>query len=789
MTTVQALPFFPNSIAGCQLWLDAADPATFTLSGTNISAWRDKSGSNNNASVETGTPTYSGNGVVFTGSQMFNTPLSTVNNTQTFFCVLANNSNAGHIVSVKSASINNGYNYMISSSAQNISRFGGTAITTGATLTAGARCLFGASIAGGGNSFLYLNGSQTGFASGTASVSGSGATLAIGAYYYTTADPAPVGYFTGTINEMILYYATLTLAQRQQIEGYLAWKWGLQGSLPTTHPYYTIAPNSQALTLPPAVRSVAPTQSFQMSSSPFFFFRPSSITGCVLWLDGTDPNGTGVLPANNASVSTWSDKSGNANNATGGSGQFQINRLNMLPGIYFPTTSYGLAKPATLPGGTTTGATFFAVFAGSGNDAGIFAQVGGGGVACDRTGRIYYINTSQNAIYSTLYCGVAQTSTTYTANTPFLLSDVYINSSSGVYTHNSYSSGTLFGSAGVSGVNTGTSTARIGENLIGSFFTGYMYEMIMYTGSLTDAQRQQVEGYLAWKWGLNAQLPSSHPFRNSVPGLSISIPVTRSLRRGIVNLNAYSGLVMWYDAADPAGTGYIPSNGENITAWVDKSGRGITLTGNTLTFSTSPSPYSIAFNNNSIGNGSAGVNVNTLTVFVVWFQTNAGSNRPLFYLMSSANAFQQTGVSIYSDSTSTRPGGISQIRVYTNNNLPGLASASMPAATSTEVVPINITSITIDSTNAVAIYINGSLSGTLSPNLTRNTTANNIALGTETSVPGGSSIANISELIFYNSLLTTGQRQTVEGYLAWKWNLVANLPPNHPFKKFQPPPN
>ena len=41
------------------------------------------------------------------------------------------------------------------------------------------------------------------------------------------------------ISEIILYQSQLTKDQYQQVEGYLAWKWGLQTSLPTNHPYYT----------------------------------------------------------------------------------------------------------------------------------------------------------------------------------------------------------------------------------------------------------------------------------------------------------------------------------------------------------------------------------------------------------------------------------------------------------------------------------------------------------------------------------------------------------------------
>jgi hypothetical protein len=45
---------------------------------------------------------------------------------------------------------------------------------------------------------------------------------------------------TSRLCEFITYNTLLTTTQRQQVEGYLAWKWGLNPSLPTTHPYYKV---------------------------------------------------------------------------------------------------------------------------------------------------------------------------------------------------------------------------------------------------------------------------------------------------------------------------------------------------------------------------------------------------------------------------------------------------------------------------------------------------------------------------------------------------------------------
>ena len=63
-------------------------------------------------------------------------------------------------------------------------------------------------------------------------------------------------------------------------------------------------------------------------------------------------------------------------------------------------------------------------------------------------------------------------------------------------------------------------------------WTGYVGELIAYNNALSDAQRQQVEGYLAWKWGLQSSLPSNHPFFNVPPG----VPWQSSLTRGLTYL-------------------------------------------------------------------------------------------------------------------------------------------------------------------------------------------------------------------------------------------------------------
>ena len=72
-------------------------------------------------------------------------------------------------------------------------------------------------------------------------------------------------------------------------------------------------------------------------------------------------------------------------------------------------------------------------------------------------------------------------------------------------------------------------------------------------------------------------------------------------------------------------------------------------------------------------------------------------------------------------------------------------------------------------------------SGSSGPNILNNPVINQGPYGNyETSD------CQIAEIIIYNSVLTAAQVAKVEGYLAWKWDLVANLPSNHLYKTTYP---
>ena len=55
----------------------------------------------------------------------------------------------------------------------------------------------------------------------------------------------------------------------------------------------------------------------------------------------------------------------------------------------------------------------------------------------------------------------------------------------------------------------GKQPGRFGELLLFNGDCGISNDIYLY--------RQQTEGYLAWKWGLQGNLPSNHPYKNNPP--------------------------------------------------------------------------------------------------------------------------------------------------------------------------------------------------------------------------------------------------------------------------------
>ena len=248
------------------------------------------------------------------------------------------------------------------------------------------------------------------------------------------------------------------------------------------------------------------------------YFSPTSITGCRLWLDGSDPLGTGTPPANASSLSTWFDKSGNGFNATanGTAATYNTNAV-----VFAGAQNYGTSLSSTM---LTQSA--FAVISYTGSAYMDIISVRG----ISGTAGLQQIITAGTQRITSYGGAVVVTGSAVTASTIVLYN----------YTFNSGASTFIYLNGTQTGTSTGSSISGSGTISIGSYdnngnaepFTGNMYELIIFNVVLTQTQRQQVESYLAQKWNFTSSLPADHPGRNAI--------LYRSLVPAQIKVTAYS---------------------------------------------------------------------------------------------------------------------------------------------------------------------------------------------------------------------------------------------------------
>jgi hypothetical protein len=495
--------FVPTSITGCQMWLDGADTSSFTLSGSSVTQWRDKSGSNNNATPYSTSPQRVGDSVLFSGGNALKCGAFLTSTNCSVFIV--NNYISGLIafgcwkvqygsaVIFQEGSIRVGVNntsaYAVdaSTSIANYTSNRIYGLTLNSSSTPGSAFTFNGSIDG---SNVTITGTSTsGNASTCAQEVTIGGIMENGGALYG---------LNGYVYEVIVYNIVLTSTQRQQVEGYLAQKWGATSSLPASHP-------GRATTL---YRSDYTKQNVMTARPYFTAFTPRQISGCQLWLDGADPAGNGVLPANGATVSTWVDKSGNSKNGT------QVNNPTYdlaSKAIYFSgSLQYYTLPDSTFPIGNTSYSYFIiANFTslGTGSGTSIWAGVLGGGGFTPSTSIAFRTNGAGGGFYEYWYANDIFSSTTYATNQIVAIESFYTSGGQR----------SLIQNFSVTTTNT-PSTPRnqsAGNNVIGRTFSneymmGYIHEVIVYNSALGTTERQQVESYLAQKWGLTASLPGGH---------------------------------------------------------------------------------------------------------------------------------------------------------------------------------------------------------------------------------------------------------------------------------------
>ena len=762
--------FDPRSIGGCVAWLDGADSNVLysDASGTTLATvsgavrrWNDKSGqgnyfSNRSANTSTYYPTrVSGGGVSIpnSGSPTYNAGtyvcLQSVSNFMAFpyytiYTVVNSTTTSG--LPTLFTSVRNASN--VESRSPNFGIGGSFSLGNPTYSYANSRFSFGDynGVSGTGantgeaapSGVTTVMGLTSGILSNSVSVAGAvtgsygnedytpwttcGAPPTIGgAFYLFNAGTADNRWLNGTIYETLVFNSELTRKQCEEIEGYLSWKWGRQTALPTSHPFQLIAPLARG-------------------------FTPIDIPGCQLWLDGGDATSvTGT-----STVTEWRDKSGNGRNLGVGSGttSYASNGVTLTNSYMFVDSAVDL--------------TSFTVFIVVKSNAATNNQV----VFIGRPDSQYdYLSSDGFAFYmdyqsSIRFYGYNSGTQLINVSTTTTDAQVFSFTSGSTLISGQINGASITGASGLAartytaqGFAIGASWNGLGYDTINA--TATIYEIIVYNTSLTNVQRQAVEGYLAWKWGLNSSLSSSNPMYKLPPSSVQQFKPT--------DINVCS---LWLDSADPVATG----GGSTLTNWTDKSGLGntatsgsgtITITSNGLTFDGSSKYMTIT--------GLAGDLANTS--FVIFFvETYTGSNNGYYFGDDNVNSGGATDSSLH---IGYRSRGNHTFAFY-NDDLENYAvSGSGFRRIMTNWLPES--------------YAN---------RVTRRNGAEDVRHGnaqqlTDFTAPvigrvfgGNYYTGTISEIIVYTNDISLENVVRVEGYLANKWNV--QLDAAHPYYKINP---
>ena len=392
------------------------------------------------------------------------------------------------------------------------------------------------------------------------------------AYACIGTDPSNTVALTGNILEILVYNRTVLTAERLQIEGYLAQKWGFSTGLPSTHPFKLSKPLSRG-------------------------FVPTDVDTCILWLDAADSN---TLSFTGSYVTGLYDKSGQGNNAFNSSSTLTYtNTINNL-GVVTTGTSVSTPNISLNP----YNATYFVVFRITVNystscrplniftsSGAIVTFIGTTGGSTTSSSAQFFMELNESAYIggNDFITGIGTGNNTYLTNVP-IVSCIQ-------------RAGSVF-SASTNGGWISSNTTPINTpplaNSGGYYFTiggGSNYdiaEVIIYNSAITQNERQKIEGYLIWKWGqqrstnLSTAFTSSHPYYNFPPSSETLLQPTNIEYKTVFSPADLQPLV-WLDAQDSS---TYTTSSNRLTSWISKGvGASATATVTTVTPSSPSSGY------------------------------------------------------------------------------------------------------------------------------------------------------------------------------------------------------
>ena len=226
--------------------------------------------------------------------------------------------------------------------------------------------------------------------------------------------------------------------------------------------------------------------------SPFY---PTDIPGCFLWCDAKSLN-----LQNDDSITTW-NSSGGLPEALSGTATFKTNVIGSNPVVQVSISE-------SLSNATGVGVPLYPY-----NLFTISRQTGG------TNGRIFQ-DINQNTLYGYWQ---GQKNVWYTEGW-IVESGISSDTNWDLYTFSKTNDGVCtmnqFGSTIVTGFPNATPLDGLAINdgvYGGEKSDAQIGEIVLFSTAMSLSSIQKVEGYLAWKWGFESNLPSTHPYKNFKP--------------------------------------------------------------------------------------------------------------------------------------------------------------------------------------------------------------------------------------------------------------------------------
>lgn len=507
-------------------------------------------------------------------------------------------------------------------------------------------------------------------------------------------------------------------------------------------------------------------------------FTPTQISGCQLWLDASTAENFTFSSTSN--ISSWLDRSGSNNNftafntpthdATNKRVRFTSASTEYMSNA---TMNYNLSQRTIfivmeeITNSIACGILSFVPNPNTGNDY----MTTNGMTVEGNNGMRFYMNNGgyasdiggPNPLSKKIFCDRMATTT----------GAGYVNGSNLTNVTANFTAGTSVGM--LIGARWG------GSSVATPYLNGYVYEILLFNVALSASDRQAIEGYLAWKWSLNSSLISSSPYKNRPP--SFLAPFTNpiiSQPTPLFTPTQLSNCVLWLDAADRSTlfqdtAGKVPcyGNGQSIALWRDKS-----VSGNNATNTTNqPTLLVNGRNKRNVVNFNGINQYFTLSTATLPTGTTQGS---FFFVVNTNSSSVQVYFTYGADPNTTNRNP--QFFVNTGLLAVDLYGGSGLTDTTNFQNSYLVESVIFSSTNAA--WVNGRAFSGTPPAITLNTGTGwaSLGVGRVTSTLSYYLSGQIAEMIIYNRALTTTERQTIEGYLAWKWGTNSSLDSAQPWK-------